>query len=115
MVRLPSVLTVGHITRRSAIAAIAGVTSSYGLAAPSPVTFRMGGGEIDVSFDSAQFDLPQTTLIDWVKRAARAVTAYYGRFPVTRARIFLAGGGRPGVSNGYSNGDDGVWSRIHVG
>jgi hypothetical protein len=82
--------------------------------APS-VTVKEGGAEIAVSFESAHFDLPQPTLIAWVSRAARAVSKYYGRFPVPRARVRIYAGGGQGVSNGVSYGEDGAWTRITVG
>ena len=79
---------------------MAAAGSSYALADSSAVTFSTGGGQIAVSLDAGQFELPQPVLIGWVKRAARAVTSYYGRFPVSRARIFVVQGGRRGVTNG---------------
>jgi hypothetical protein len=84
-------------------------------AADPPAEVKVGGAEIAVSFESDRFDLPRKALLDWVNEAARAVSAYYGRFPVRRARIRIFAEGRRGVSHGVSNGDDGVWCRISVG
>ena len=50
-------------------------------AAEGPTKLKEGGGEIEVSFESDGFDLPRTALLEWVRTAARAVSAYYGRFP----------------------------------
>jgi hypothetical protein len=83
-------------------------------AAPS-VTVKEGGAEIAVSFESEHFDLSQDALLGWVRLAARAVSAYYGRFPVPHGRVRIYAGGGQGISNGTSYGDDGAWCRITVG
>ncbi len=84
-------------------------------AAETPVTLKVGGGVIDVTFESGQFALPRSALVAWVNRAAQAVTSYYGQYPVKRARVRVFAEGGQGVSHGTSNGDDGVWTRISVG
>ncbi|MGO4879274.1 MAG: hypothetical protein ACLP59_00455 [Bryobacteraceae bacterium] len=83
--------------------------------AASPVNLKIGGAEIEVSFESDHFELPQDALLDWVRLAARAVTAYYGQFPVPHARIRIFAGHGGGISHGTSFGDDGAWCRITVG
>ena len=63
----------------------------------SPVLFassaaehiEVGGGTLDVFIDSDQFEAGRTALLDWVKRSAGAVIAYFGRFPVARARVHI--------------------------
>ncbi len=78
--------------------------------------FAIGGGAIEVSFGSDDFDLPRSAFLDWVKEAASAVTAYYGAYPVTRARIRIVRSERGrGVSNGRSFGENGAVCRIAVG
>lgn len=82
----------------------------------NPARLQVPGGTIDVSFESDQFDLPRPALLDWVTGCARAVSAYYGRFPVTHARLrMFCRDGRRGVSNGTSWGYSGALSRIFVG
>ncbi|HTQ54990.1 MAG TPA: hypothetical protein VMI94_11055 [Bryobacteraceae bacterium] len=70
---------------------------------------------IQVTIESGDFDLPGTTLLQWVRLAARAVSTYYGQFPVPRARLEIFVRGGEGVDDGRSDGDDGVWTRIEVG
>jgi hypothetical protein len=84
-------------------------------AADLPVRLEIGETKIDVSFDSDQFDLERAALLDWVMQSARAATAYFGRFPVTyaRVRILLSQYGR--ISNGISFGEPGARCRISVG
>lgn len=88
-----------------------GLAAVAGAASP----LKIGGAGIEVSFESEGFDLPRTALLDWVKQAARAVTAYYGRFPVSRASIRIFANGGKGVASGESFGEPGAWSRISVG
>jgi hypothetical protein len=84
-------------------------------AAEPPVRLKIGEATIDVFFDSEQFDLDRAALLDWVMQSARAATAYFGRFPVThaRVRILLSQLGR--ISNGMSFGEPGARCRISVG
>ena len=108
-----------RISRRSALRCLAGLTACSACsprgAAEGPISLKQGGGEILVSFESEHFDLPESALLAWVRRAAQAVSAYYGKYPVPRARVRIFAEGRHGVSDGTSYGDDGAWCRISVG
>ena len=80
------------MSRRSTLRWLLGLAAEPALArvarAADPATkLKEGGAEIEVSFESEHFDLPQAALLGWVSQAARAVSAYYGRFPVPRARV----------------------------
>jgi hypothetical protein len=50
---------------------------------------KMGGGVLQVDFAEGALDLPSDVLLAHIKTAMTAVTAYYGRFPVARARILV--------------------------
>ncbi len=76
---------------------------------------EVGGGAIDVTFDSDHFELPQDTLLEWVKQSAHAVSGYFGKFPVEHASVRIAMGRRERVSNGRSWGNGGARTRIFVG
>jgi len=80
-----------------------------------PSHLEVGEASIDVSFDSDQFDIDRATLFDWVMQSARATTAYFGRFPVTHARVRLLQSPGARVSNGVSFGEPGARCRITVG
>lgn len=63
-------------------------------AAPQPAPtvaastqIAIGGATLQVDFAPGQFDLPTSIILNHIRAAASAVTAYYGRFPVTRACI----------------------------
>jgi len=79
------------------------------------VRLEVGGGAIDVTIDSDQFDLPQAALLEWVTQSARAVSGYFGKFPVEHASVRIALGRRGRVSNGRSWGEGGARTRIFVG
>jgi hypothetical protein len=84
-------------------------------AADLPSHLEVGEASIDVSFDSDQFDIDRAALFDWVMQSARATTAYFGRFPVTHARVRLLQSPGARVSNGVSFGEAGARCRITVG
>lgn len=107
-------------TRRKVLEGLLGVASGAGMSAvlragDLPARLAVGEASIDVYFDSDLFDLGHAALLDWVMQSARAATAYFGRFPVTHARVrlLLSQGGR--VSNGVSFGEPGARCRITVG
>ncbi len=77
------------IRRRDAIALTAVGIGAWGAVAKAadPVTLTLGGAAIHVRFGPGDFDLPRDELLGWISTAARAVTAYYGRFPVSSAVI----------------------------
>ena len=77
---------------------------------------QIGGGTIEVTFTSSQFDLPRQALLDWVGMGARAVSGYFGRFPVPKAslEIVMATGRRGGRVNGVTYGEGGARSRLTV-
>jgi hypothetical protein len=49
----------------------------------------MGGATLQVDFANGPLDLPVDAVLQHIQAAASAVTAYYGRFPVARARILV--------------------------
>ena len=59
----------------------------YEIATSRPI--HIGGAEIQVDFAAGAMDLPIDTVLAHVQSAASAVTTYFGRFPVNRARILI--------------------------
>ncbi len=51
---------------------------------------RIGGATLQVDFAPGALDLTAEQILHHIQAAALAVTAYYGRFPVTRARVLVA-------------------------
>jgi len=108
------------MSRRSALEWLLGLGAGRAIAraaqpADSATKLQVGGGVIEVSFAPDGFDLPPAALLGWVRQAAQAVTAYYGRFPVPQATVRIFTGEGQGIRHGVSYGDDGVWCRITVG
>lgn len=78
-------------------------------------SIKMGGAEIEVTV-RGDFDIAHDALMDWVNLAARSVTAYYGKFPVSHGAVQIFQGRRGrGVSNGRSFGEGGAHCRISAG
>jgi hypothetical protein len=73
------------------------------------------GGTIHVAFAPGDITLPKEKLLGWIRMSARAVTTYYGRFPVASLRLLLVpvDGGR--IRGGTTWGYRGAAIRIPLG
>jgi hypothetical protein len=82
-------------------------------------SIHIGGAEIQVDFASGETDLPVDTVLAHVQAASAAVTAYFGRFPIARARILIIPvPGKAGIMGGTTWGDMSGFqgfTRIHIG
>jgi hypothetical protein len=80
---------------------------------------QIGGATLQVDFATGTLDLADDVILKRIETAARAVTTYYGRFPVPRARILIVPvEDRNGVAQGTTWGDVGGWpgfTRIRLG
>ena len=47
------------------------------------------GGVIHVAFAPGNIALPQEKVLDWIRASAKAVSTYYGRFPVGSLKLLL--------------------------
>ena len=89
----------------------------------TPISFSqslaVGGATIQIDFAEGSLDLPRSQFVEHIQNAAHAVTIYYGRFPVPRARILVIPvTGRHGVLQGTTWGDmDGfpAFLRLRIG
>ncbi|HTV06919.1 MAG TPA: hypothetical protein VME86_16235 [Acidobacteriaceae bacterium] len=94
-------------------------TPPWRLPVASSHTLRVGGASIEVDFSSGSIDLSPNDILQWVERAAQAVTIYYDRFPVGSERILVVfAPDRDGVGGGTTWGGVGgfpAFTRIHVG
>ena len=73
------------------------------------------GGTIHVAFAPGDFALPNEKLLDWVRMSARAVTTYYGRFPVNSLRLLLVPVDGARIRGGTTWGYRGAAIRIPLG
>jgi hypothetical protein len=50
---------------------------------------HVGGASIQIDMGPGPLDLTKADVVLWIETAARAVSEYYGRFPVSRARVLV--------------------------
>ena len=89
----------------------------------TPIAFSqsvtVGESVLQIDFAEGPLDLPRSQIIQRIQVAAHAVTIYYGRFPVPRARILVIPvAGRHGVLQGTTWGNmDGfpAFLRLRIG
>ena len=61
----------------------------------------IGGATLQIDFTEGALDLKPTEILPWIRRAADAVTIYYGHFPVAHARVLIVPvPGRRGIVQG---------------
>ena len=87
------------------------------IASSHPLHF--GSAVLQVDFAPGPLDLPVATVLDHIHAAASAIVAYYGRFPVARARMLVVPvAGESGIFHGTtwpSRGGFDAFTRIHIG
>ena len=80
---------------------------------------KIGGATLQVDFATGPLDLSQDEILAHIENAAKAVAAYYGRFPVSRDRILVVPWpDRNDVGGGTTWGDMAGYpamTRIHIG
>ena len=81
-----------------------------------PVTsVTAGGAVLKVAFAPGTMALSQDKITGWIEKSAHAVTVYFGRFPVTSARILIVPVAGRGVQGGQAFGYGGAAIRLLVG
>jgi hypothetical protein len=73
------------------------------------------GGVIHVGFAPGEIALPTEKVLDWVKTSARAVTTYYGRFPVSDLKLLIVPVNGPRVRGGTTWAYRGAAIRVMLG
>ena len=85
----------------------------------STKVLQIGNSTLQVDFGPGDFDLKQDEIVRWVETAGRAIAAYYGKFPVARARVLILPiAGEEGVLTGTTWGDVGgfpAFARMRLG
>jgi predicted metalloprotease with PDZ domain len=72
----------------------------------SVTSLQIGGANLQIEFAGTVPDLPKDSIIAKINQSAQAVVAYYGKFPVSSARIQIAvTTGGHGVLHGTTWGD----------
>jgi len=105
-----------QLSRRGILALGASAIAHRAGADNEPFRITMGKSLIEVSLPVAGLDLAPTSLMAWITVAARAVTAYYGKFPTPNASVTVRSiENRAGVLNGATYGGDPPHTRMGVG
>jgi hypothetical protein len=73
------------------------------------------GGVIHVGFAPGNIALPKEKILDWVRTSAKAVTTYYGRFPVSALKLLIVPVDGPRVRGGTTWGYRGAAIRVMFG
>jgi hypothetical protein len=112
---VPLLVAVSTVVPQEAPDAFLGDRMPHGAFERLPLTrLHVGGGEIAVGFAPGPLQLPRASLLAWVEGSARAVAAYYGRFPATHTRVLVVPRTGRGVSRGKAWGHGGAAVRITV-
>ena len=75
----------------------------------------IGGATLNVGFAPGKFALPRSALMAWLETSAKAVSVYFGKFPVGSARILIVPVPGGEVQGGASFGYRGAAIRLLVG
>lgn len=67
-------------------------------------TLRVGGGELRLQFDPADFTLASSQICAWTERSAQAVAAYFDGFPVPQVRVVFKPVDSAGIPTGSTYG-----------
>lgn len=76
---------------------------------------RVPGGVVHIAFAPGSLALPKEAILHWIETSARAVSNYYGRFPVKSTRLLLVPVDGPRVQGGTTWGYRGGAIRIRLG
>lgn len=76
---------------------------------------KVGGGNIDLAFAQRGDGIDKPLVIDWVMRSARAVSLYFGRFPVPQVSLLVVPDDSARVGHATTWGYGGATIRIGVG
>jgi hypothetical protein len=75
----------------------------------------IGGATLSISFDSATTPEFRQLTLDWITRAANAVTVYYTRFPVRHVDISIHVASGRAVGPGRASGERGPHNQVALG
>jgi hypothetical protein len=78
-------------------------------------TLHTGGATIQVDRTAGDLTASSADVLDWIQTAAKAVSHYYGQFPVKKLRILVLPRAR-GTATGTTYGDEeGAFIRLGIG
>lgn len=93
----------------------AGAAAATPSAAAPANTLQVAGAAIHVEFEPGEFSGGAAPLLEWVRRSAGIVAAYYGRFPATPLELRLRAQSGAGVQGGKTFAAHGAFIEMRVG
>jgi hypothetical protein len=85
-------------------------------AAPSAAEeLRVDGTSVQLEFERNAYGGGAPQILEWVRRSADIVSAYYGRFPVTRLTLRLISQDGAGVHGGKTFANPNAFIRVQLG
>jgi hypothetical protein len=94
---LPGALRVAEVGAPVASAPVTALERT-----PKGALLRLGPSLLRVTLDERRYEIGVGPVLDWLLRSARAVEAYYGRFPVAEAELFVHVTRGRGVNGGHT-------------
>ena len=79
------------------------------------IDLDVAGGVVHVAFAPGEIALPRDKVLDWIRTSARAVSTYYGRFPVKSVKLLLVPVDGRRVRGGTTWGYRGAAIRVLLG
>jgi hypothetical protein len=99
----------------AALPASASSATESGASSEANGPFTIGGAEIRVEVDGAAFSAGSAPILEWVRRSAGIVAAYYGHFPTRTVHVQVVPQRGDGVNGGTTYGYQGGFIRVEVG
>lgn len=75
-----------------------------GASSSKRASVRVGGSDIAIVFESDKYGLTRDEITEWVGTGAKAVSAYFGRFPVKNLTVKVRSSRGSGVHHGVADG-----------
>ncbi len=79
------------------------------------IDLEVPGGVVHVAFAPGDIALPREKILDWIKTSAKAVSTYYGHFPVKSVKLLLVPVDGSRVRGGTTWGYRGAAIRVVLG
>ena len=127
-VELPTLAMSRFAARMTALTLLAGIVAAPNACAQTDFTagnmpydafdslaatpIKVEGGTLQIGFAPGDMQLSKDTYLAWISASARAVSVYYGRFPVSSARILIVPVNGRGVRGGQAFGYRGAAVRL---
>lgn len=78
-------------------------------------TIEVTGGKLDVAIAPGNYTVNDSMIVDWVTKAGKAVSNYYGRLPLPRVLVIVRATSGRGIDYGTALGNAGAAISIIVG